>query len=72
MEFIDRETLAVVIDTMDRDADRGVGSASWFAKLRLRVLRRPAWTKSVSPAELDRKEKASFLDWRRGLAEWVF
>ncbi|KAF4623268.1 hypothetical protein D9613_002142 [Agrocybe pediades] len=38
-------------------------------KQRLRVPRRPAWTKSMTPQELDRQEKASFLEWRRGLAE---
>ncbi|KIK70791.1 hypothetical protein GYMLUDRAFT_32851 [Collybiopsis luxurians FD-317 M1] len=35
---------------------------------RLRVPRRPPWTKSMTPAELERQEKAAFLDWRRGLA----
>ncbi|KAF8973587.1 P-loop containing nucleoside triphosphate hydrolase protein [Flammula alnicola] len=38
-------------------------------KTRLRVPRRPAWTKSMTTAQLDRQEKASFLEWRRGLAE---
>ncbi|KAJ3768827.1 P-loop containing nucleoside triphosphate hydrolase protein [Lentinula raphanica] len=37
-------------------------------KQRLRVPRRPPWTKSMTPAELERQEKAAFLDWRRGLA----
>ncbi|KAF5388495.1 hypothetical protein D9757_004577, partial [Collybiopsis confluens] len=37
-------------------------------KARLRVPRRPAWTKSKTPAELDRQEKAAFLEWRRELA----
>ncbi|KAJ6627105.1 P-loop containing nucleoside triphosphate hydrolase protein [Mycena sp. CBHHK59/15] len=37
-------------------------------KKRLRVPRRPAWTKSMTPAELEQQEKAAFLDWRRGLA----
>jgi len=41
-------------------------------KQRLRVPRRPPWTKTVSPAELDRKEKVAFLDWRQGLAEYVY
>ncbi|KDR85376.1 hypothetical protein GALMADRAFT_354874 [Galerina marginata CBS 339.88] len=38
-------------------------------KQRLRVPRRPAWKKSMTVGELDRQEKASFLEWRRGLAE---
>lgn len=38
-------------------------------KQRLRIPRRPAWIKSMTNAELDRKEKNAFLEWRRGLAE---
>ncbi|KAI0361378.1 P-loop containing nucleoside triphosphate hydrolase protein [Trametes cingulata] len=38
-------------------------------KQRLRVPRRPPWTKSMTPAQLDRQEKDAFLEWRRGLAE---
>lgn len=36
---------------------------------RLRVPRRPPWTKSMTPSQLDRQEKDAFLEWRRGLAE---
>jgi large subunit GTPase 1 len=39
-------------------------------KTRLRVPRRPAWTKSMTPAELEQREKTAFLDWRRGLARY--
>ncbi|PFH54830.1 hypothetical protein AMATHDRAFT_72631 [Amanita thiersii Skay4041] len=38
-------------------------------KSRLQVPRRPPWTKSMAPAEVDRQEKAAFLDWRRSLAQ---
>ncbi|KAG5651606.1 hypothetical protein H0H81_008066 [Sphagnurus paluster] len=38
-------------------------------KQRLRVPRRPAWTKSMTTTELDKQEKTAFLDWRRGLAQ---
>ncbi|KAF8078794.1 hypothetical protein FPV67DRAFT_1466520 [Lyophyllum atratum] len=38
-------------------------------KQRLRVPRRPPWTKSMTIAELDKQEKTAFLDWRRGLAQ---
>ncbi|KAI1789785.1 P-loop containing nucleoside triphosphate hydrolase protein [Ganoderma leucocontextum] len=38
-------------------------------KQRLRVPRRPPWTKDMTTAQLDRQEKDAFLDWRRGLAE---
>jgi hypothetical protein len=38
---------------------------------RLRVPRRPPWTKSMTTTELDKQEKTAFLDWRRGLALYV-
>ncbi|KIK10512.1 hypothetical protein PISMIDRAFT_617999 [Pisolithus microcarpus 441] len=37
-------------------------------KSKLRVPRRPPWTKSITTAQLDRQEKNAFLEWRRGLA----
>ena len=36
---------------------------------RLTVPRRPHWDASTTPEELDRLERESFLNWRRGLAE---
>lgn len=36
---------------------------------RLTVPRRPAWDESTTPQELGKLERASLLDWRRGLAE---
>lgn len=36
---------------------------------RLTVPRRPHWDEKTTPEELDRKERESLLDWRRGLAE---
>lgn len=38
-------------------------------KGRLTVPRRPQWDASTTPEELDRSERESFLNWRRGLAE---
>ncbi|KAH0826610.1 hypothetical protein J3R83DRAFT_4974 [Lanmaoa asiatica] len=38
-------------------------------KQRLRVPRRPPWTKTITTAQLDRQEKDAFLEWRRGLAQ---
>ncbi|KAF4119688.1 large subunit GTPase 1 [Geosmithia morbida] len=38
-------------------------------KGRLTVPRRPKWDASTTPAELDARERESFLNWRRGLAE---
>ncbi|KAI6162036.1 hypothetical protein EDD17DRAFT_1776881 [Pisolithus thermaeus] len=37
-------------------------------KSKLRVPRRPPWTKSITTTQLDRQEKDAFLEWRRGLA----
>ncbi|KAL9103502.1 MAG: hypothetical protein Q9163_001458 [Psora crenata] len=39
------------------------------SKDRLTVPRRPAWDASTTPQELDQKERASLLEWRRGLAD---
>lgn len=36
---------------------------------RLRVPRRPAWDSNTTPAQLERREKDAFLEWRRGLAQ---
>ncbi|KAI4203949.1 MAG: hypothetical protein LQ348_001362 [Seirophora lacunosa] len=36
---------------------------------RLTVPRRPKWDENTTAQELDQKERASLLDWRRGLAE---
>ena len=38
-------------------------------KDRLTVPRRPQWDASTTPEELDRMERESLLEWRRGLAE---
>ncbi|KAK0720819.1 hypothetical protein B0H67DRAFT_634028 [Lasiosphaeris hirsuta] len=38
-------------------------------RAKLTVPRRPKWDSKTTPKELDRLEKESFLDWRRGLAE---
>ena len=38
-------------------------------KKRLTVPRRPPWNETTTPQELDSRERASLLEWRRGLAE---
>ena len=38
-------------------------------KSRLRVPRRPSWTRDTTPAQLERQERDAFLEWRRGLAQ---
>lgn len=34
----------------------------------LQIPRRPEWDASTTPAELDERERKSFLEWRRGIA----
>ncbi|EJD03696.1 P-loop containing nucleoside triphosphate hydrolase protein [Fomitiporia mediterranea MF3/22] len=38
-------------------------------KNRLRVPRRPPWTREMTHAQLERQERDAFLEWRRGLAQ---
>src|SRR5690606_11319088 len=38
-------------------------------RARLTVPRRPQWDSTTTREELDQKERESFLEWRRGLAE---
>jgi large subunit GTPase 1 len=38
-------------------------------KSALTVPRRPKWTSTTTPAELERAERDAFLEWRRGLAQ---
>ena len=38
-------------------------------KNRLTVPRRPPWNETTTPQDLDHRERASLLEWRRGLAE---
>ena len=40
-----------------------------FAYRELSVPRRPVWDETTTPAELDQREKESFLDWRRAIAK---
>ena len=40
-----------------------------FAYQELSVPRRPQWDESTTAAELDKREKESFLEWRRGIAK---
>ncbi|KAM4056150.1 50S ribosome-binding GTPase domain-containing protein [Hirsutella rhossiliensis] len=49
--------------------ERSVLGKHRMHKARLTVPRRPQWDASTTPQELDVKERESFLNWRRGLAE---
>lgn len=49
--------------------ERGVKRKHAQNRARLTVPRRPKWDERTTPRELDEVEKASLLEWRRGLAE---
>lgn len=49
--------------------ERGVMKKQNAKRARLTVPRRPPWDENTTPNELDERERASLLDWRRGLAE---
>lgn len=49
--------------------ERAVVGKQKAHKNRLTVPRRPKWSSSTTPDELDRMERDSLLEWRRGLAE---
>jgi len=38
-------------------------------RTRLRVPRRPAWTRNTEKTDLERRERDEFLEWRKGLAD---
>lgn len=54
---------------LNPDQERTTLAKHTESKRELTVPRRPAWDSSTTPAELDRAEKDSFLQWRRGLAQ---
>lgn len=49
--------------------ERGVRRKHAERRGRLTVPRRPKWDEHTTPQELDEKERAGLLEWRRGLAE---
>ncbi|KAH9830067.1 large subunit GTPase 1-like [Teratosphaeria destructans] len=54
---------------LSADQERGVVRKQNAKRKRLTVPRRPRWDESTTPRELDQRERASMLEWRRGLAE---
>ncbi|KAI5849395.1 ribosome biogenesis GTPase Lsg1 [Morchella snyderi] len=54
---------------LNPDQERTTLAKHTESRRELTVPRRPAWDSSTTPAELDRAEKDSFLQWRRGLAQ---
>lgn len=49
--------------------ERGVRRKHAQNRAKLTVPRRPKWDENTTPRELDELERASLLEWRRGLAE---
>ncbi|KAB5575449.1 hypothetical protein GE09DRAFT_953830 [Coniochaeta sp. 2T2.1] len=67
-------TKIIHVDTVNpyllsAEAERKVRNKQKEHRARLTVPRRPKWDESTTREELDRLEKDSFMDWRRGLAE---
>ncbi|KAK8062215.1 hypothetical protein PG997_014312 [Apiospora hydei] len=54
---------------LSANEERAVKNKQKAHKERLTVPRRPHWDETTTPDELDKLERESFLDWRRGLAE---
>ncbi|KAL3922046.1 MAG: hypothetical protein SGARI_006540, partial [Bacillariaceae sp.] len=81
-EFISEKEQVVVLDETAQAADalevigldddhngNTTAATSNFAFQELSVPRRPAWDETTTPSELDKREKESFLDWRRAIAK---
>lgn len=72
-EFVsEREGIVVVDDTMQaykKSAVQWEDQKPEFTFKELSVPRRPEWNESTTPAELDVKERQSFLEWRRAIAQ---
>jgi len=70
-EFVSEREGLVVLDETGRQP-RSIRfqdeAPTGFAFTELSVPRRPAWDESTTPAELQRSEETSFLEWRRGIA----
>jgi len=77
-EFASEKEQVVVLDATAQAATDGNTTAitlqgrgpvaSHFAFQELSVPRRPAWDETTSAAELDKREKEAFLEWRRAIA----
>ncbi|KAI9805209.1 MAG: hypothetical protein M1825_001045 [Sarcosagium campestre] len=54
---------------LSADEERTTARKHTANRDRLTVPRRPQWDTTTTPAELDKREKESLLEWRRGLAQ---
>jgi large subunit GTPase 1 len=54
---------------LSQTEERGVKRKHAANRARLTVPRRPKWDEHTTPMELDEMERASLLEWRRGLAD---
>jgi large subunit GTPase 1 len=79
-DFVSERERFVVLDptTQAQEYEEKFKTISWddqrqqdpeFAFQELSVPRRPAWDVDTTPEELDRREKETFLEWRRAIAE---
>lgn len=58
-----------VIEAAKKNEFRTIEEAQERVKDRLRIPRRPEWSKDMSASELQAIENRSFLEWRRELAD---
>lgn len=68
MKFVSVDNNGGLLNTEEEEKVNQIQSDH---KTLLTVPRRPEWDEFTTAAELDRKEKDSFLDWRRQLAEYA-
>jgi large subunit GTPase 1 len=79
-DFVSERERFVVLDptTQAQEYEEQFKTISWddqqqqatnFAFQELSVPRRPAWDEKTTPEELDKREKETFLEWRRAIAE---
>jgi large subunit GTPase 1 len=68
-EFHRPTTANTITTTTIKWSDQPESLTSQFAFQELSVPRRPKWTKSTTPQELEHMEVESFLEWRRSIAK---
>jgi large subunit GTPase 1 len=79
-EFSSEKERFVILDptTQAQEHEEDIKTISWddqpkvtnnFAFQELSVPRRPAWDETTTAEELDQREKDSFLEWRRAIAQ---
>ena len=66
---VDHQDNYIGLSSIDEESTQNQTTAADFAFHELSVPRRPEWDKDTTAAELDKREKESFLNWRRSIAQ---